>query len=414
MNLPQAFTEYTSSLFGAERWQRFVDSFTQEPVVSVRYNPWKQRKEDIPPEATPVPWCQHGFWLKERPNFTADPLFHAGVYYVQEAGSMFLDHVLRQLVTGPVSALDLCAAPGGKSTLMRAALPEGSVMISNETDRRRSNILLENMLKQGHPGVLVTHNTAQEFSKTNLSFDVILADVPCSGEGLFRRDPETVREWSLPNVHFCQERQRQILSGIWPCLRSGGILIYSTCTFNLHENEENVRWIQEELGADLISVPVQAQWNITGSLLAGWNEPVYRFIPGTTPSEGLFMAVLRKRSGSNEFGTLPSSLREQVKKYRLIHVLSNGIPAPELKGKELIPSVEQALSLAPLSQDFPKAELPLESALRYLHRESFALPAGTPRGFVLVTYQGRALGFMKNLGDRANNLYPKPWAIRKL
>jgi len=215
-------------------------------------------------------------------------------------------------------------------------------------------------------------------------------------------------------VHFCQERQRQILSGIWPCLRSGGILIYSTCTFNLHENEENVRWIQEELGADLITVPLQAQWNVTGSLLAGWNEPVYRFIPGTTPSEGLFMAVLRKRNGSNEFGTLPSSLREQIKKYRLIHVLSNGIPAPELKGKELIPSVEQALSLSPLAQEFPKAELPLESALRYLHRETFALPAGTPRGFVLVTYQGRALGFMKNLGDRANNLYPKPWAIRKL
>lgn len=414
MNLPQEFINYTSSLFGAERWKRFVDSFSQEPVVSIRFNPWKYKPEDIPAHSTAVPWCKHGFWLKERPNFTMDPLFHAGAYYVQEAGSMFLDRVLRHLITTPVSALDLCAAPGGKSTLMRAALPEGSMLVSNETDRRRSNILLENMLKQGHPNVLVTHNTAREFSKTNLAFDIILADVPCSGEGLFRRDTTTVQEWSMQNVHFCQERQRQILQDIWPCLREGGLLIYSTCTFNLSENEENVRWIQENLGADLIPVPIQNEWNITGSLLEGWQEPVYRFIPGTTPSEGLFMAVLRKRSGGPNFATLPSSLREQIKKYRLIHLLSDGIPTPEIKGKEQIPSTDQALSLATKPEDFHQAELPLDLALRYLHRETFALPEGTPRGFVRVMYRGRALGFMKNLGDRANNLYPKPWTIRKL
>ncbi|MBR2392418.1 MAG: rRNA cytosine-C5-methyltransferase [Elusimicrobiaceae bacterium] len=414
MNLPQEFISNTSSLFGKERWQCFADSFSQEPVVSVRFNPWKYRKEDIPLNATLVPWCKHGFWLQERPNFTQDPLFHAGVYYVQEAGSMFLDQVLRHLVTTPVSVLDLCAAPGGKSTLMRAALPEGSALVSNETDRRRSNILLENMLKQGHPGVMVTHNTAKEFSKTNLVFDVILTDVPCSGEGLFRRDCETVQEWSPSAVHFCQERQRQILQDIWPCLREGGLLIYSTCTFNLNENEENVRWIQEELGADLIAVPVQKEWNITGSLLKGWEEPVYRFIPGITPSEGLFMAVLRKKGAGVKFATLPSSLCEQIKKYRLIHLLSDGIPTPEMKGKEQIPSAAQALSLATRPEDFPQVQLPLDLALRYLHRESFSLPEDTARGFVRVMYQGRSLGFMKNLGGRANNLYPKPWAIRKL
>ena len=290
MNLPQEFTDYTSRLFGAARWKRFVQSFLQETPVSVRINPWKAAENPFP-NADPVPWCRQGFWLKERRRFTVDPLFHAGVYYVQEAASLFLDYVLRQVVTAPVSALDLCAAPGGKSTLMRAALPQGSVLVSNEIDRRRANILLENILKQGHPDVLVTHNAPKDFAKTNLLFDVILTDAPCSGEGLFRREPDAVNEWSPQNVHFCAQRQRQILSDIWPCLKDGGLLIYSTCTFNTHENEETVRWIAEELGADILSVPVFSDWQITGSLLAHWQQPVYRFIPGTTRSEGLFMAT---------------------------------------------------------------------------------------------------------------------------
>ena len=413
MNLPQEFTQYTASLFGPQRWERFVQAFEQEAAVSVRLNPWKALKNPFS-QAEPVPWCQGGFWLNERPAFTRDPLFHAGVYYVQEAGSLFLDHVLRHWVKGPVSALDLCAAPGGKSTLMRAALPEGSVLVSNEIDRRRANILLENILKQGHPDALVTHNAPKYFAKTGLIFDVILADVPCSGEGLFRRDEGAIKEWSPQNVHFCAERQRQILRDIWPCLKDGGLLIYSTCTFNTHENEENVRWLATELGAELLSVPVCPEWQITGSLLDGWDQPVYRFIPGTTRSEGLFMAVLRKTGGNRAFATLPASLRTQVKKYPLLHLLSDGQPKPETKGREQIPSIAQALSLATKETDFPRAELPLDAALRYLHREALVLPAGTPRGFVLVTYQGHPLGFVKNLGDRANNLYPKPWAIRSL
>ncbi len=414
MNLPQEFIQYTANLFGSQRWERFEQSFVQEAAVSVRLNPWKAKGEVLFPQAEPVPWCEGAFWLKERPLFTRDPRFHAGVYYVQEAGSLFLDHALRHWITGPVSALDLCAAPGGKSTLMRAALPAGSVLVSNEIDRRRANILLENILKQGHPGVLVTHNAPKDFAKTNLLFDVILTDVPCSGEGLFRRDPAAISEWSPQNVYFCAERQRQILRDIWPCLKDGGLLIYSTCTFNTHENEENVRWIAEELGAELLAVPVRPEWQITGSLLGGWNQPVYRFIPGTTRSEGLFMAVLRKKGENRAFATLPASLRVQVKKYPLLHLLYDGQPAFEAKGREQIPSVAQALSLTTEETSFPRAELPLAAALRYLHREALVLPAGTPRGFVLVTYQGYPLGFVKNLGDRANNLYPKPWAIRSL
>lgn len=412
--LPQEFIAYTSALLGAERWAKFEQALTQEAAVSVRFNPWKFPGGTLFPQAKPVPWCQQGYWLAERPRFTLDPLFHAGVYYVQEAGSLFLDAVVRALVAGPVRALDLCAAPGGKSTLLRAALPEGSVLVSNEIDRRRANILLENMLKQGHPDVLVTHNPPKDFAKTNLVFDVILADVPCSGEGLFRRDEGAIKEWSVQNVHFCRERQRQILQDIWPCLRPGGLLIYSTCTFNTHENEENVRWIMENLGAEIVPVPVRPEWQITGSLLSGWQEPVYRFIPGITQSEGLFMAALRKKSDGAAGAALPGALREQIKKYPFIHLLSDGLPQPEIKGKDVIPSIGQALSLATRETDFPRVELPLDLARRYLHRESLVLGASVPRGFVLVTYQNQPLGFMKNLGERANNLYPKPWAIRSL
>ena len=414
MILPQEFSTYTSALFGKDRWQRYLQAFKQMPATSIRLNPWKLPSEPVFEQMTPVPWCREAYWLNNRPNFTLDPLFHSGVYYVQEAGSLFLDQVLRQYVTSPVLALDLCAAPGGKSTLMRAALPQGSVLVCNEPDRRRANILLENMLKQGHPDVLVTHNYAQDFAKTNWVFDVILTDVPCSGEGLFRRDESAVKEWSLANVHYCQKRQRQILTDIWPCLRPGGLLIYSTCTYNTHENEENVRFVMEELGAEILPAFTKPEWQITGSLLKDWAQPVYRFIPGITQSEGLFMAVLRKKGTPLAHTFLPTSARRHAQAHPLIHLLSDGIAKPEQKGKEQIPSAAQALSLDFPADTYPRVELTLMQAQRYLHRESFALPNDTPKGFVVVTYKQQPLGFMKNLGDRANNLYPKNWAIRSL
>ena len=414
MNLPQEFINYTSALFGKECWQSFIKSFDEKVITSIRFNPWKYCQEQIFPGAKPVPWCKDGYWLNERPNFTLDPLLHAGVYYVQEAGSLFLDHVLRQYVNAPVLALDLCAAPGGKSTLMRAALMQGSMLISNEPDRRRANILLENILKQGHPDVLVTHNYPQDFKQTNWTFDVILTDVPCSGEGLFRKDSGAIKEWSLANVSFCQKRQRKILQDIWPCLRPGGLLIYSTCTFNTKENEENVRFIQEELGAEILPVPVKSEWQITGSLLNGWNYPVYRFIPGITQSEGLFIAVLRKKGEYTGHTALTGSVRRYAQGNKLIHLLSDGNPQPEQKGKEQIPTTAQALSLTFPKNAYPHIELTLEQAQAYLHREALSLPAGTPQGFVIVNYMKHPLGFIKNLGERANNLYPKNWAIRNL
>ena len=414
MNLPQDFINYTSALFGAERWQRFLKALDEPSATSIRFNPWKYCQEQIFLNAKAVPWCRDAYWLNERPNFTLDPLLHAGVYYVQEAGSLFLDRILRQYVNSPVLALDLCAAPGGKSTLMRAALPQGSMLVSNEIDRLRANILLENMLKQGHPDVLVTHNYPLNFKQTNWTFDLILVDAPCSGEGLFRKDEDATKEWSLGHVNFCQKRQRRILQDIWPCLRNGGLLVYSTCTYNTKENEENVRFIMEELGAEILPVPVKQEWQITGSLLNGWDQPVYRFIPGITQSEGLFMAVLRKKGAQLVPTVSPSSARRRAQSNLLIHLLSDGNPTAEQKGKEQIPTTAQALSLNFPKDAYPHIELTLEQAQAYLHREALSLPAGAPQGFVIVTYMKHPLGFIKNLGERANNLYPKNWAIRSL
>lgn len=411
--LPAEFVSYTSKIVGEERWNLFVESFNTPVPVSVRLNKFKlegynhtyeEILERLGVDAK-VEWCSDAYYLKERPNFTHDPLFHAGVYYVQEASSMFLNQVMRQYAGDAMRMLDLCAAPGGKSSLARTALPDGSLLMSNEPDHRRANILMENMQKQGHPDVIVTNNYAKDYRKAKLTFDFILCDVPCSGEGMFRKDEGAIGEWSLQNVMKCAELQRSIIEDIWECLTPGGILVYSTCTFNLKENEENVKWIAETLGAELLPVEIKPEWNITGSLLADWNAPVYRFIPGTSRGEGLFMAVLRKTSDTVLTG------KQNMKALR---ILSDGHPIGTAKGKDVIPAHAEAL-LCNLPKDkYPRIELTLEDSLRYLHHEAIVLPTDTPRGFVIVTYLGHPLGFVKNIGNRANNLYPQEWKIRNL
>lgn len=405
--LPEEFSEYTKALFGEEKWLRYLDAFNEDAPVSVRINPFKAINEEVFSEERDdeVPWCRNAFYLKKRPDFTLDPLIHAGVYYVQEASSMFLDKVLQQYMPKDATQmLDLCAAPGGKSTLLRAAMPEGVRLYSNEPDRRRANILMENMQKQGHPLVTVTNNYPADYRKSKLIFDLIVTDVPCSGEGMFRKDEGAIGEWSMQNVMKCAQLQRSIIEDIWENLRPGGILVYSTCTFNLHEDEENVRWICETLGAEVLPVDTEDEWNITGSLMEGWDKPVYRFIPGTTRGEGLFMAVLRKTSDEMLTG------KPNVKALR---ILSDGNPQPTMKGKNIIPAHEEAL-LSTLQKDkYPVVELSLDDALRYLHHEAIVLDADVPRGFVIVAYKGHPLGFVKNIGNRANNLYPQEWKIRK-
>ena len=459
MNLPQAFIERTRQLLGEETYTSFEEGLNRTTPVSIRPNRTKCLKLV---QGDSVPWASEGFYLNSRPTFTFDPLFHAGCYYVQEASSMFVEQVLHEYVNEPVVMLDLCAAPGGKSTLCRSVLPEGSLLVANEVMRNRSQILAENLVKWGHPDVVVTNSDPADFTDFTHLFDVILTDVPCSGEGMFRKDPVAVEEWSVENVDICWKRQRRILTDIWPSLKPGGILIYSTCTFNREENEDNVAWIAKELGADVLSVPMDESWGITGNL-AGGDFPVYRFLPHKVKGEGFFLAALRKHA--DESVEMPSrnmklSSRSDKKKkgkdnkqpmavpkeaktwlsdasaYELVvegtsvvafpkafsevhallkqavKVIHAGITLGEIKGKDLIPDHSLAMSKALAEDVFPKAEVSYEQAIAYLRKEGLVLDAEVPRGYVLLTYQDAPLGFVKNIGNRANNLYPQEWRIR--
>ena len=326
---------------------------------------------------------------------------------------MFVTHVLRSRFThlsacipseasdqrpSALFTLDLCAAPGGKSTAMRSVLPADSILVSNEPIANRAQILLENITKWGWPNCIVTNSYPKDFRKAKTQYDVILCDVPCSGEGMFRKDPATIGEWSLQNVEKCWRLQREIVDDAWACLKPGGLLIYGTCTFNTKENEENVRWIRDTFDAEILEIPTDPSWHITGSLLAGFDAPVYRFIPGITRSEGLFMAVLRKKCNS---GPGPN--------------IKNFTSGPDPRGKKCNlgpgPSIK-ILKAETAEGEFPKVETDYQEALRYLRGEALVLPPETPRGIVTVTYKVVALGPAKNIGNRANNLYPKAWRIK--
>lgn len=378
---------------------------------------------------------------------------------------MFVEQALRRYAgEEPVVMLDLCAAPGGKSTHARSVLPEGSLLVANEVIRNRSQILAENLTKWGHPGVVVTNNDPADFSSLTGFFDVILTDVPCSGEGMFRKDPVAVSEWSGENVEICRQRQRRIVADIWPCLKPGGILIYSTCTYNTKENEENIRWIRDEFGAEVLPLEISADWHITGNLLPGEDFPAYRFLPHRTKGEGFFLAVVRKpgvndgnawaeQVKSREKGRKPqgkgaktpgvskeqlSALREWLAApdhYEFIvdgnrvsafpegylselsalrsslRIVQAGVGVAELKGKDWMPAHGLAMSIALEPDAFVREEIGCEQAINYLRKEAVVL-SDAPRGIVLLTYKQIPLGFVKNIGNRANNLYPQEWRIR--
>ena len=421
--LPLAFTAYTRDLFGDELYQIFLKGLQAIPPVSIRLNPFKlsEGTNKINPGLSPqpIPWCKEGFWLETRPNFTFDPLLHAGVYYVQEASSMFLSHVLQHLVKQPVMVLDLCAAPGGKTTCARTSLPAGSFLFSNEPIGKRAQILAENVQKFGHEDVVVTNNYPRDYKKSKLIFDVIIADVPCSGEGMFRKDPQSIEEWSPQNVENCWQLQRSIIADIWNNLKPGGILIYSTCTFNAHEDEENIAWILNEYDAELLSVPTEEAWNITGSLIGNplkddRDFPVYRFIPGKTHGEGIFMAIIRKR-GENQalkYKTTVNSDKAVTEAHKRLRILSHGVKEGIQKGKTIIPDHTLALSLSTDKTAYPNVEVDYQTAIAYLRHEAIVLSSEAPRGIVLLTYKEHPIGFAKNLGNRANNLYPQEWRIK--
>lgn len=411
MKLPEEFERHTRHLLGPERYALLCHGLEEEPPVSVRLNPFKVDKTRVrlPGKVADVPWCPLGAYLSSRPNFTFDPLLHAGLYYVQEASSMFLHHVVRQLVTTPVRMLDLCAAPGGKSTCAMSALPAGSLLFSNEPMRQRAQILNENILKFGHPDIVVTNNFAIDYRQSGLQFDIILADVPCSGEGMFRKDAGARDEWSLENVEKCRRLQRDIITDIWPALKPGGLLVYSTCTFNAHENEENADWIARELGAEFVEIPTEKAWHITGSLTGG--QPVCRFLPGISRGEGLFMAVLRKH-GTPDMPTERSIHALQSKAMKRLKVMSHGPLAGIDKGNSHLPDHSEALSVRTDMSSYPQADIDYTQAIAYLRKEALVLPPQTARGIVLLTFRGQPIGFVKNIGNRANNLYPAEWKIK--
>ena len=396
--LPAVFTEKTRQLMGDERFERYLKSFEEPVPVSIRLNPQKTEGLQVI-DGEQAPWCRNGYYLKQRPNFTFDPLFHAGCYYVQEAASMFLDEVLRQCISltshlSPLTSLDLCAAPGGKSTLLRAALPEDCVLYSNEPIRNRASILLENVTKWGYDNHYVTNAYPKDYRKSKMKFDIILCDVPCSGEGMFRKDETTIREWSPQQVEKCWQLQRDIVSDAWRCLNDGGLLIYSTCTFNTKENEENIRWMLSEFDdAQIVPIETKPEWNITGSLLNGFDEPVYRFIPGISRGEGLFMCVLSKGE------------RLTVRSRR------TACPKPSDRKSEAV-GLKPLISDVTLQASDINVELTYAQAMAYLRHEALVLPEDTPRGLVNVCFMGHPLGLVKNIGTRANNLYPKEWKIK--
>ena len=462
MTLPVDFQNMMMRFLGKEEYERLAEALAMPAPTSIRMNKKKTLSPALPHNGEgEVPWCPDGFYLSERPSFTFDPLFHAGYYYVQEASSMFLSHVLKEYVKEPVVALDLCAAPGGKSTLALSELPEGSLLMANEVMRQRANILAENLIKWGNPNCIVTNNYAEDFQAFGNTFDLIVCDAPCSGEGMFRKDPDSIGEWSLANVDVCWRRQRDIVQNIWHTLKEGGLFIYSTCTYNPLEDEENVEWIAKTLGAEVLSCHPKPEW--------GLSETHTHFYPHRIKGEGFFISVLRKTSSNEEgrrktgkegkkgkpnakipkelkdwlldgenftiveedetfraFPTLHLELYKQAKRtLRVVHagieLASNprtGRPSSNKSSNlkpqtsNLKPSQSLAMSNCLNKEAFPMVEVDEQQAIAYLRTEALQLPTDTPRGYVLITYQGHPLGFVKNIGNRANNLYPAEWRIR--
>lgn len=465
--LPLDFVRQMSSLLGEAEAADLERALQEEPSTSIRLNPAKLvEPSNASPYMNKVPWCNDGRYLSERPQFTFDPLLHAGCYYVQEASSMFVSQAIRQYVGTSAFVLDLCAAPGGKSTLLRSSLPEGSVLVCNEIMRNRAQILAENMVKWGYPDMMVTNNASEDFSECAHCFDLILADVPCSGEGMFRKDDEAISCWSLENVQMCAERQRHLINNIWPALKPGGILIYSTCTYNAEEDERNVSWIMQEFGASVLPVNVPEGCDIMGNMIVG-DYPVYHFMQHKVKGEGFFMAVIRKpdEPGFRPFRLPDVSALEKDKKKKKdkkqvslpvkeilnevqrwilnpdnfywqvteegvralplsmasfylwgqkngLKILEAGVQVASLKGKEPIPTHALAMSTQLNIDAFVGHEVTYTQAIAYLRKESIVLSPDAPKGYVLLTYRKIPIGFVKNLGNRANNLYPQEWRIR--
>lgn len=448
------FSDMFISVFGQEKAQIALRALETEPSVSVRLNPSKSEGVVLPilEGSEQVAWSPHGHMLKERPVFTLHPLFHSGVYYVQDSSAMFVGALFRKILAGyssiaaerPLRVLDLCAAPGGKTTDIAASLREACgdswILVSNEISSTRVRILADNVARWGDPNVMVTSADPKAFSALKDFFDIIVADVPCSGEGMFRKDEEAVQQWSVDNVNLCAARQKRILADVWPSLRAGGAMIYSTCTFNDFENDGNVRWMCSELGAETFPLEMPAFEGVIPT-----NEG-FSLVPGFVPGEGQYCSAVVKS------GNAPASIPPQAKekadraldslcagffkvpvkaRNRNGHiiavpqnidmlvqavasrasVIASGCAVGELKGKDLIPDEDLALCTLLADGAFVRSAVDKQQALAFLHKDPIVLP-DTPKGIVMLTYKGVPLGFVKNLGNRTNNLHPQGRRIR--
>jgi 16S rRNA C967 or C1407 C5-methylase (RsmB/RsmF family)/NOL1/NOP2/fmu family ribosome biogenesis protein len=476
-DLPKEFLSSLDGLAGFDSKGFALTHASASPPTSIRINPGKLQvlPSELGSQAEKIPWSTHGYYLSERPSFTFDPLFHAGAYYVQEASGMFLEEVLRQTVdlSQPQRVLDLCAAPGGKSTLIQSLITKDSLLVSNELIRGRVGVLQGNMVKWGAANVIVTQNDARDFGKMENYFDVIVVDAPCSGSGLFRRDPAAIKEWSVDSVQACSQRQRRILADCWPALHQGGVLIYSTCSYSKEEDEDILDWLIDATAADpatatigeaaeSLRLSIDDHWNIVETITAkrGYG---YRFYPDRLKGEGFFIAAVKKMDGG-EFiyprtrttigETLTkqeeSAIRNWVRPERPLRFFSHneqlfslpaelaadaaflqscaylkcaGISTGRVAAKEFIPAHELALSEL-IPDALPAIDLSKEEAIQYLRKEEIRLPAAgagtasTPdaasyRGWALVRYEGLNLGWIKILPGRINNYYPREWRILK-
>ncbi len=376
--LPQEFAALLEASVGPAKASVTLKALETEPSVSLRLNPSKLRECPFG-GASPVPWSPYGFFLQSRPSFTLDPLFHAGCYYVQDSSAMYVGHVFRQIpLEEGASVLDLCAAPGGKTTDLAASLRErfgsGFSLLSNEVMRSRYAVLRSNVESWGDSRVGTVSRDPSAFGGEGV-FDVVVADVPCSGEGMFRKDERARAEWSMDTVEFCASRSRRIIADIWPALKTGGYLLFSTCTFNHMENDSTVAWVACTLGADIIPLsPFEPVENTEhGQIL----------LPGLVKGEGQYVALLRKH------GTADCIRRGDPLDIFKAWRPGNALPA-----------------------DIPQVDVDRGTALRYLHGDAVVLPEGSPTGPVTISYMGHPLGSGKNLGKRCNNLYPKAKRIR--
>jgi len=419
----------------------------QEAPTSIRLNPFKPSSVKIDGQ---VPWCAEGYYLDNRPSFTFDPLFHAGCYYVQEASSMFISHILKQIKPDePVKILDLCAAPGGKSTLLNSAMQPHDLLVANEIIKTRVPVLADNLTRWGTANSIVVNNDPKDFNRLKGFFDMILVDAPCSGSGMFRKDPDAMNEWSEANVNLCHQRQERILADIYPCLKEGGYLIYSTCSYSHQENEDILNWLCSEFELESIRIDIDAGWGIVETQSPKSNAWGYRFYPGKVKGEGLFAACLQKTENTGQMQgfknkeqqKLPAKEIELIKTYlskpeqlyyfkvndewmaidrthleslnilqRNLYIKKSGVRIGKLAGKDLIPDHELALSIVINKDTVLQTELDREQAIQYLRRDNLVLNTAQ-NGWSLMNYEGQPLGWAKLLPNRVNNYYPKELRI---